>query len=100
MKRWDMMIYTLEGCKYCDQLKNGLNKEGIGYTDVNITQNDLLGDRIEKLFGCENYPMVELKHPQQIVWIPQISLIHSPIQIRIYPTIENLINQIKNINEQ
>lgn len=99
MRKWDMIVYTLEGCGYCDQLKNGLNEEGIGYTDVNITHNDILGDKIEKLFGCENYPMVELKHPQHLVWIPQATLVHSP-HVKMYTTIEYLINQIKNIHDK
>ena len=93
-----MIIYTLSGCKYCDELKRGLNKEGIGYTDVNVSNNDELGDKIEALYGCENYPMVALKYPQQIVWIPQATLVHSPT-IKMYTTIEYLINQIKNIHD-
>lgn len=94
-KKWEMMIYTLEGCKYCELLKKGLDTEGIRYTDVNISQNDILGDKIEEMWGCENYPMVELKYPQHIVWIPQPSFIHSPLHIKMYTTIEYLINQIK-----
>jgi glutaredoxin len=100
MRNWELIVYTLRGCGHCDELKRGLTRELIGYNEICISDNDEIGDRIEKQFGCENYPMVELKHPFNIVWISQISLIHSPIQIRIYSTIEHLINQIKNINEQ
>lgn len=99
MRKWDMVVYTLEGCRYCDQLKSGLRKEGIGYTDENITRNQILGDEIEERFGCENYPMVELKYPQHLVWIPQVTFVHSP-QVKMYTTIEYLINQIKNIHDK
>jgi glutaredoxin len=99
MRNWELVVYTLRGCGHCEELKRGLTRESIGYNEICISDNDEIGDRIEKQFGCENYPMIELKQPSNIVWIPQGTFIHSP-STRTYITIEHLINQIKNINEQ
>lgn len=96
MKKWDMMVYGLEDCGYCNELKRGLGIMNIPFTYINISANEELGDRIEEIYKCPVYPMVILKYPQQIAWLPGTSLLHSDT-IRTFDTIKELLTNIKKI---
>ena len=91
-----MMVYGIEGCEYCNELKRGLGVMNIPFTYTNISDNDELGDRIEEIYKCPVYPMAILKQPQQIAWLPGTSLLHSDA-IRTFDTIKELLTNIKNI---
>jgi len=89
-------VYGLEDCGYCTELKQELGIMNIPFTYVNISANDELGDKIEDIYKCPVYPMVILKYPQQIAWLPGTSLLPSN-SIRTFNTIKELIINIKNI---
>jgi glutaredoxin len=97
MRKWEMVVYGIEGCGYCSELKNGLGVMNIPFTYINISDNEELGDRIEEVYKCPVYPMVSLRQdkiPQQIAWLPGTSLLHS-ISIRVFDTINQLLINIK-----
>jgi glutaredoxin len=97
MKKWEMVVYGIEGCDYCRELKNGLGVMNIPFTYINISDNEELGDRIEEVYKCLVYPMVSLRQnkiPQQITWLPETSLLHST-SIRVFDTINQLLINIK-----
>jgi glutaredoxin len=101
MRKWEMVIYGIEGCKYCSELKEGLRIMNIPFNYINISDNDELGDKIEETFKCYNYPMVSLRQekiPQQIIWLPETSLLHST-SIRIFDTINQLLINIQETYE-
>lgn len=95
IEKWKMVIYGIEGCGYCDELKRGMESMNIPFNYINISADEELGDRIEEIYKCPVYPMVVLKHPQQIVWLPGTSLLPSP-SIRTFDTIKELLINIKN----
>ena len=97
MRKWDMVVYSIEGCGYCDELKRGLGVMNIPFTYINISANEELGDRIEEIYKCPVYPMITLRQdeiPQQIAWLPGTSLLHST-SIRVFDTINQLLINIK-----
>lgn len=96
MRKWEMIVYGIEGCEYCSELKRGLEGMSIPFAYINISNNDELGDKIEEIYKCPVYPMVSLRYPQQITWLPGTSLLPSP-SIRIFDTIKELLINIKNI---
>lgn len=89
-----MVIYGIEGCEYCSELKRGMGIMNIPFTYINISADDELGDRIEEIYKCPVYPMAILKQPQQIAWLPGTSLLHSDA-IRTFDTIKELLTNIK-----
>jgi glutaredoxin len=96
MDKWQMEIFTLSGCDYCKSLEQGLKLLGITYNNINVTNNDFLADKLEETYQCESYPMIILKGPLNKIWLPESSLLPSP-QIRIYNSIPQLLEQIKQI---
>jgi glutaredoxin len=93
MGKWEMVTFTLNGCEHCEHLERGLKSLNIPYTDIDVSNNPFLGDKIEHLYKCKSYPMIVLKEPQNIVWLPESSLLPSP-SIRIYGTINELLENI------
>jgi len=96
MRKWEMIIYGIENCGYCTELKEGLKKINIPFIYINISNNEELGDKIEEIYKCPVYPIISLKYPQQITWLSGTSLLRSP-SIRTFDTIKELITNIKNI---
>jgi glutaredoxin len=97
MRKWEMAVFGIEGCEYCSELKYGLAVMNIPFNYINISDNEKLGDRIEDIYKCPVYPMVSLRQdeiPQQIVWLPGTSLLHST-SIRVFDTINQLLINIK-----
>jgi glutaredoxin len=56
-----VIVLGLSGCKYCDDLKESLSKNGISYKFVDAERNTTLADRMEALLKTEHYPMVILE---------------------------------------
>lgn len=88
-----MVTFTLNGCEHCKTLKEGLGTLGIPYKDVNISNNREMGDLVEKTYKCYSYPIVVLKQPTQMTWLPQTDSLPSP-SIRTYFSIYGLIDEI------
>jgi glutaredoxin len=36
----EITVYTMQGCRFCDELKNYLNSNKINYTEKNISINE------------------------------------------------------------
>lgn len=95
MSNKEIITFTIEGCRYCEELENGLDREGIKYKHINVSRNDEIGDMIEGTYKCTRYPMVVLHSPNRsLIWLPETELLSSP-NIKIYDTIQQLIKEIK-----
>ena len=90
------MVYALETCNKCQELKNGLDIENIQYQYINISRNDKLGDKLEEVYKCTSYPMVLINNIEPIMLLPYTSLPITP-NIKIYNSIAELIQMIKKI---
>jgi glutaredoxin len=96
MRKWDMVMFTLGGCGHCRQLREGLDTLNIPYTDIDVSNNPNLGDKIEQLYKCYSYPMVVLKEPYNYVWLPNVCSLPSP-NVKVYSNTYQLIDEIFNI---
>lgn len=82
-----IMVYALETCDKCKMLNDGLDRNGIKYHYIDVSKNDILGDKLEEVYECTSYPMV-LK--DNIMFLPYTSLPITP-NIKIYNSIAELI---------
>jgi glutaredoxin len=96
MREKEIIAFTIEGCRYCEELEGKLNKEGIGYRNVDVSRNNEIGDMIESTYKCTRYPMVILhSSDRSIIWLPDTELLPS-VNIRIYDNINQIIKELKN----
>ena len=54
-----MIIYTNETCPYCKQVKEELNKNGIGYKEILTTEDKEEWDKISSLTSMPTVPTLE-----------------------------------------
>jgi glutaredoxin len=96
MNEKEIITFTITGCRYCEELERGLDKEGIKYKNMDVSRNNDIGDIIEGTYKCTKYPMVVFHSPNRsLIWLPETNLLPSP-NIRIYDNINQIIKEIKN----
>ena len=85
-------LYTLPYCMHCKVLKSTLDKIGIPYRDINVDENELVGDRLEQTLQTESYPIIYLyKRPGEHVYIVSKTNLESLSNVRIFTTIEQAL---------
>ena len=83
----EIMVYALETCNRCNELRSKLDENDIQYQYINISKNNRLGDKLEEIYKCSSYPMVLSK---AIIFLPYTSLSINP-NIKTYNSIAELV---------
>ncbi len=58
----NVLIYALEGCPACDELKKKLNNIGITYEEVIMNGNDNMWSQLEEWGGSDFAPQVKVEN--------------------------------------
>jgi glutaredoxin len=96
-----LVVYTLQNCIYCNDLKGKLKQLGISYDETLIDdgsiRNAMLGDFIEDIYKTENYPITEIRDLKNDILLSIISKTDLEEQegIYIFETTEQIINKLK-----
>lgn len=91
-------LYTLPYCLHCRVLKSTLDKMEVPYIDINIDENEKLGDILEKEFQTTSWPIIQyFKKPDfpTITIVPGTSLATLE-NVRIFTTIEQALEILLN----
>lgn len=54
-KKVDIVVWSKQGCSYCDEVKAYLQEVGIAYKTVDVTYNDAFRDILETSACCRNW---------------------------------------------
>ena len=85
----EIIVFTLDGCSHCVILKSKLNEETIPFTEIEITLNEKIWDKVVEQTGHNVLPTVFIKYEDTDtgpVFIP----------CKDYESPEDLIPKIKN----
>jgi glutaredoxin len=85
----EIIVFTLDGCSHCLVLKSKLNEETIPFTEIEITLNEKIWDKVVEQTGHNVLPTVFIKYEDTDtgpVFIPG----------KDYESPEDLIPKIKN----
>jgi glutaredoxin len=65
-------LYTIEGCQYCNQLKELLDKDGIKYeiVDVSLQENEAEFEKIYEVTKTDHVPTMKIGNQ---VFAPNVS---------------------------
>ena len=55
-----MIVWSKEGCLYCEEVKQYLQEKKIEYQTVDVTNNDERRDILEVKYGVRYVPVVEI----------------------------------------
>jgi glutaredoxin len=53
-----IIVFTLNGCGHCVELKNMLNEQTIPFTEIEISQNQQIWDQVVSQTGHNSLPTV------------------------------------------
>ena len=56
-----VVVYALDGCPACEELKRKLDNIGLVYENVTMNGNDDMWDKLEKMGGSEFAPQVQVE---------------------------------------
>ena len=85
-------LYTLTDCTYCKRLKQALSNLKVPYREVDVDQNEYMGDWIERNLKTESYPVIHFaKRPGGDVYILSQSNLDKLGSNRIFNTIEEAL---------
>lgn len=59
-KSLDIIVWSKQGCSYCAELKAYLEKEGLPYKTVDVTEHDEFRDILDVKYGVRYVPVVEI----------------------------------------
>lgn len=85
----NIIVFTLDGCSHCVELKKELNNENIPFTELEIGNNKDIWDVVVKQTGHNSLPTVFIGlngEDEGPVFVPE----------RDYTSKEDLIEKIKN----
>ena len=85
-------LYTLTDCTYCNSLKRALSHLEIPYKEIDIDENEYMGDWIERNLKTESYPVIHFtKRPGEDIYILSQSGLEKLGSNRIFNTIEEAL---------
>ena len=91
----EIRLLTLNGCDYCEWLKNELYREDISYTNIDAEAFPDFTNSIEDRLKTNSYPMVFIDlGPNVIAIVPETDL-DTNETLRTFDTIPELIGIIK-----
>jgi glutaredoxin len=56
-----VVVYALDGCPACEELKTKLEKVGVVYENVVMNGNDKMWDKLDEMGGSEFAPQVQVE---------------------------------------
>ena len=94
-----LIVYTLQNCIYCNDLKGKLKQLGIDYHEIIIDNNNKLGDFLENFYQTESYPIIQIKNLSGDIPLSIVSKTNLEEQkgIYIFETTEQIINKLKEL---
>jgi glutaredoxin len=94
----EVITFTLGGCRACSELKEILHKEEIDFKNIDIDDNERLGDALEREYLTEYYPIVQIvnKETKSPYYIFLTNSQLKGFKIVKWNTIPELIKKLKN----
>lgn len=71
-----VIVWSKQGCSYCDEVKTYLQQQGISYKTVDVTHNDAFRDILETKYGVRYVPVVEIGSNGVFKAITEVGLEH------------------------
>ena len=88
----DTTLYTLTHCAYCKTLKTELSNLKIPFKEIDVDENEYMGDWIERNLKTESYPVIHFtKRPGEDLYILPSSDLDKLGGNRIFNTIEEAL---------
>ena len=58
----NVVVYSLDGCPSCEELKDKFDRMGLTYENVEMTDNNDMWDKLSQMGGSEYVPQVRVEN--------------------------------------
>lgn len=82
-----VVVYSIDGCPACDELKEKLNKIGLTYENVEMSGNEEMWEKLSLMGGSEYVPQIEVE--KKLIKEDEYNNINELISL----TLSNLLNR-------
>jgi glutaredoxin len=89
-----VVIYTLEGCSYCKELKKRLRQELISYREIDADENYKQIQKLEDYLETKSYPIIHIKKINKDIFIIGAEEASYRDNVIHYTTIEQAVHLI------
>lgn len=72
----NIIVWSKEGCHYCEEVKQYLDEKGLDYKSVDVTQHDDRRDILEIKYGIRYVPVVEIGQGNTFEGVTELGLEH------------------------
>lgn len=71
-----VVVWSKEGCSYCNEVKEYLSKQIIAYKTVDVTNHDEYRDILDVKYGVRHVPVVEIGKNNVYEGITEVGIEH------------------------
>ena len=75
-KELSVVVWSKDGCSYCDEVKEYLSEKNISYKTVDVTNNDEFRDILNIKYGVRHVPVVEIGEGGVYRGVTEVGLEH------------------------
>ncbi|MFJ5769307.1 glutaredoxin family protein [Psychrobacillus sp. NPDC093180] len=71
-----VVVWSKEGCSYCNEVKEYLAEQNIAYKTVDVTNHDEFRDILETKYSVRHVPVVEIGEGNTYKAVTEVGLEH------------------------
>ncbi|MFE6166701.1 glutaredoxin family protein [Viridibacillus arvi] len=81
LENLSIIVWSKEGCSYCDDVKKYLVEKELTYKTVDVTNNDYLRDILDVKYGVRHVPVVEIGQGNVYRGVTEVGIEHLQVAI-------------------
>ncbi|WP_339214795.1 glutaredoxin family protein [Solibacillus sp. FSL W8-0372] len=83
-----VIVWSKDGCSYCDEVKTYLQQKQIDYRVVDVTNNDSYRDILDIKYGIRYVPVVEIGQDNSYVGVTELGIEHLEKALKAYEEVK------------
>ena len=83
-----VIVWSKDGCSYCEEVKTYLQQNQIDYRVVDVTNNDSYRDILDIKYGIRYVPVVEIGQGNSYVGVTELGVEHLEKALKAYQEVK------------
>ncbi|MBD8034571.1 MULTISPECIES: glutaredoxin family protein [Solibacillus] len=83
-----VIVWSKDGCSYCEEVKTYLQQNQIDYRVVDVTNNDSYRDILDIKYGIRYVPVVEIGQDNSYVGVTELGIEHLEKALKAYEEVK------------
>lgn len=83
-KPLSVVVWSKEGCHYCEEVKQFLKEQQVDYQTIDVTNRDELRDILEVKYGIRHVPVVEIGRGDVYEGVTKVGISHLAKALNAY----------------